>query len=509
MLSRIFDLFSIKVFCLNFKFQKFFKEKKLTYSAKKFFLDDFNQTLYPLDTTKFLVENGFDDLTKFIEEKSPESLFFPQTRVYSPKNEGHLRRTHKLDPIAEFAIYLFIYKNRNKFKKCLKPNRTNFGYRFSEGLPIQLGLAFSEYNKKILEYKDQYEFQIKFDIASYFNSIYHHDLQNWLSENIDQADAEKLSILFRKVNSGISVDFLTHGIYPTKMIGSHFLSFIDYSDQIRCEASVRLMDDICLFSNSRSQLMEDFQTIQKLLGYKMLNVNPEKTSWLKKRNQNISQFVQDTLDSLNIPIEFDTGSGLEIIDYEKVNLSNQQINAIVELLGGEDRTDEDTSLLLQLIIDNSKNVTGLIPPIIFNHPSSCKKIFIACAAADPEVLAKLLVDMISNNNGLSEYQLFWIAKIAEAYLTTTSFFGVLLIDAFQHKNAGPISKAKVLEIPINTHGLRELREPYLKNGESSWLSWSAAVGSRNEPKQGRNHVLQYFRKNSAQCELIASIVEKY
>ena len=53
-----------------------------------------------------------------------------------------------------------------------------------------------------------------FDVASYFNSIYHHDLVAWFDERgASGDDAALLGRFLREINSGRSVDCLPQGIY--------------------------------------------------------------------------------------------------------------------------------------------------------------------------------------------------------------------------------------------------------------------------------------------------------
>lgn len=76
---------------------------KLPFNAKFFFLNDLSKTLFPLRTNKVLGEAAFE---KFVEyAKSNAEHFLPQKRVFAMKPGGHLRRTFKLDPIAEMFLY--------------------------------------------------------------------------------------------------------------------------------------------------------------------------------------------------------------------------------------------------------------------------------------------------------------------------------------------------------------------------------------------------------------------
>ena len=69
-----------------------------------------------------------------------------------------------------------------------------------------------------------------------------------------------------------------------------------------------------------------------------------------------------------------------------------------------------------------------------------------------------------------------------------------------------ISKSKILEIPEQKFGMPEWREVHLKNGSSGWLSWSSAIGMRNDTKQNRNYLMGYFSKISTINALIGEYV---
>jgi len=87
-----------------------------------------------------------------------------------------------------------------------------------------------------------------------------------------------------------------------------------------------------------------------------------------------------------------------------------------------------------------------------------------------------------------------------------SVAGDLLIALFEHAEATPISQAKILEIAENRFGMPDLRTNYLRSGQSDWLAWAAAVGSRSVNKAQRNHVLKYFKNASMMNRLISDCV---
>ncbi len=250
--------------------------------VKEFYLWDYEGTLFPMETCRVLIEKHSEEIAshilKIADKKEAEYCFLPQETVYASKTQHHLRRTLKLDPVAEYYLYEMAYKNRKIFRKSIKSTRQNFGYRFYRGSPIKIHDSYNKFITQAEKLKKKYKYFIKCDISAYFNSIYHHDMVNWFSaQKTTKTDVNLFGQFMREINTGFSIDFLPHGLYASKMLGSHFLHFMDSSELLKCEHMIRFMDDFMLFSDSKDILIKDFQTIQKGLGQKSLNLNTDKT----------------------------------------------------------------------------------------------------------------------------------------------------------------------------------------------------------------------------------------
>src|SRR5205814_7640669 len=138
--------------------------------------------------------------------------FVSQTRVFASKTGLHLRRTVKLDPIAEYFMYDVVYGNRDRFVKSAATNRLSFGYRFDKGFPISPSASYGQFRKAIISARKKYKYSLKFDIAAYFNSLYHHDLVKWAAHSSwSQSDVAALGQFLREANTGRSVDCLPQG----------------------------------------------------------------------------------------------------------------------------------------------------------------------------------------------------------------------------------------------------------------------------------------------------------
>jgi hypothetical protein len=155
-------------------------------STVEYFLTYFSRTLFPLETNKILIEHSAESLGDFIYEqithkKESQQQFLLQDRVDAAKPNFHLRRTFKLDPVAEFFIYDLTYRNRTTFRNIPLNQRKNFGYRFHRGKMLSPAQSYREFRLAVYKGLQQFTYGIKIDIAQYFNSLYHHDLIEWFN----------------------------------------------------------------------------------------------------------------------------------------------------------------------------------------------------------------------------------------------------------------------------------------------------------------------------------------
>lgn len=485
----------------------------MAYSSKQFLLDDLPKTLFPLQTTKLLVENGFDKLKKHGKDIAfdPEidGSFLPQKRVYGIKKGWHLRRTLKLDPVAEVFFYDLVYRNRTLFKKHHKKNRVHFSYRFESGKPVSSASDYKKLKVEISKNKEKYNHFAYFDISSYFNHLYHHDLVQWFDERgADERDVQALGKFLREINSGRSTDFLPQGIYPSKMIGSDFLMFIENAGRLKSKLSLRFMDDIYLFSNKLDDIKHDFLLIQELLGLKGLSINTEKTHFDEDEDEQIDEQKVKLLRRRR-HIQFASGVDDDEFwdDDDEEEIDDEDIEYVKSLLSNEHIEEEDAELVLSVMRGNTEEIFDFLGYILGEFPNLSKSFYYFCNHVDDkEFLAKIILENLKNDV-VPEFQLFWMGVIAEQHLNETKEYGKILFRLLEHPSATVISKSKILEIPEKRFGLGEIREEYLRSGQSDWLSWTSAVGSLSLKKLARNHMLGYFMNGSKMNRTIGEIIK--
>ncbi|QBY55546.1 antiviral reverse transcriptase Drt5 [Cupriavidus oxalaticus] len=484
---------------------------------------DFTGTLFPMKTNLLVAEMHENEVSEYIYQKilsetHASDNFLSQQRVYATKPKGHLRRTVKLDPVAEYFIYDIAYRNRAIFRPEVSATRRSFGYRFKNGSHISVHSAYQEYKHCLIENGAKFKHNLQFDVASYFNSLYHHDIAHWFADKptVSELDSGALGKFLREINAGRSVDFLPHGIYPSKMIGNEFLKLVDLSAQFKSSAIVRFMDDFTLFGDDPDILRQDFLKIQQLLGQFGLNVNPSKTV----RNRNMGD-VADTLSDLQkslieiVPViqEHHHASGVDLIEVEGEvvnNLSADQINSLLNLLKDEALEESDAEQILFFLRSHSDSILELLPALLRRFPNLIKHIHsVASTVSEKADLATVLLKYVEDESFFLEYQLFWLACIVEDNLMGNGCYGDLLMKIYERTQDSRIARAKVLEIPEQGFGFKEIRSEFLKTGQSDWLSWASAMGTRSLKAAERNYVLDYFSKGSPLNYLIAGCAKKF
>jgi hypothetical protein len=217
---------------------------------QRFFATDYPRTLFPLSTNEIVVAHAAKALETHIYQRvlnasEKSQSFLAQQRVYASKPNYHLRRTVKLDPVAEYFIYDLTYRNRTVFRKSTSDSRRSFGYTFSGGEPVSGADAYADFKKALAAARGRFAHSFSFDIAAYFNSIYHHDIVRWFRDvEAASADVDAFSQFLLQINSGRTVDCLPHGLYPCKMVGNAFLWFVDSSARLKSQVVLRFMDGL-------------------------------------------------------------------------------------------------------------------------------------------------------------------------------------------------------------------------------------------------------------------------
>lgn len=491
---------------------------KTSRGALDFLVSDSQRSLFPLRTNVIVAQRAQQAVVDYLNmsvlnKEAVDQAFLQQRRVYAEKSDDHIRRTIKLDPIADYFIYSLVYSNHRLFRKSSKKTRKSFGYYIRSGAPVPGTTAYADFRGAIRQYGSEFKHALQFDVATYFNNIYHHDIVHWFHElGAGADDVEHLGQFLREINSGRSVDCMPQGIYPTKMIGHHFLRSIDEHLGLRCAQTCRFMDDFLLFDDDQNVIRDDFYRIQKLLGEKGLSVNPAKTKVFDDHGSPTLGMGIDDIKLALLLLRRDRISDYDDTASEEVtgDLTREQTDYLKSLLKDENISEEDSELVLSLLDQELSDSLEHLRPIVEHFPNLAKRLHSFCARIpDKEGVGQLLLEILRANTRLGEYQLFWFGCMLEDYLLGTSAAGELFHALLEAPNATPISRAKVLEISEKRFGMLDCRNEHLRSGSSDWLVWSSAIGSRDVGRAARNQALKYIGKHSPMNHLIELAVRTF
>lgn len=106
----------------------------------------------------------------------------------------------KLDPVAEVFLYDIVFRNRSNLPRDQIENRTTYGHKFNQGAVVSIGASYREFRAEALRASQQYEFTLVCDVSSFFNSVYHHDIEHFYREHWNGDDTDHLGLFLRQAN---------------------------------------------------------------------------------------------------------------------------------------------------------------------------------------------------------------------------------------------------------------------------------------------------------------------
>ncbi len=388
---------------------------------------------------------------------------------------------------------------------------------------------------------------MRFDVASYFNSLYHHDLVSRFREiGAPEDDVSLYGRFLREINSGRSLDCLPHGLHPCKVLGADFLKFIDNSVRVKSTQMIRFLDDFNLFSDQERDLQTDFNYIQELLSEKGLFLNEKKTAYADDFGLSMTEEIDEIKAQLLRARRDAVGaSGIELSDAlfvdddedeedeededgditsaggkrniilepsepddeldEQDTLTEEQTVYLLELLNNPDIDESDAELAMVLLRDHGDDVLQRMGDFLVRFPGLSHTIYqFSTFVSDKSELCRLVLRFLRGDHFVTEYQLFWITKMLEDHLSDQSCYGSALALLDSHPSSTPITRAKLLEIPELRFGMPDLREAAIRSGQCDWPAWAAAIGCREESSANRNHLLGYFQNGGPMNQLIGS-----
>ncbi|MDM5338498.1 reverse transcriptase domain-containing protein [Fictibacillus enclensis] len=485
----------------------------------KFIEKDYLKTLFPLCSVKLISRYCLSEILEsfekefFISDSQKSLSFLMQQLVYAAKDSKHVRQTLLLDPFAQIFIYDFVLRNRENFINKINEFRQSFGYTFYEdsddyNFPSE---EFRKFSEKKLEMTRKFQYLGKLDIANCFNNIYHHDIVSFISMIIDPAESEKIGKFLREINGGRSTGCMPQGIFPAKVIGNFFLSFIEGSREIKSDVIIRFMDDIYLFSDDNETIANDFLTIQKLIGEKGLYLNEEKSEIKHvdtgEEVNEIEELKKSLLQKRRIIINAYTG---EPEDFEEAEITEDEMNYLKVKLHEKELDDGDLELILAVLSIDLLEFLELFDLVLQKSPHLTKNLYLSIKRnlmyIDEDII-KSIENLINNKFVIQEFQLFWLTKILIDFTEMNEHIVDLLFKIYKHQSATNPVKSLILEIQENNFGLLELKKSVVR-GHSHELVISGLIGLISLEKGNRNQIYKYVGKSNPLLRILTLSLKK-
>lgn len=124
----------------------------------------------------------------------------------------------KIRPRCRILYIRHCLQKSKLFRAPEKAAREVYGFRIVKGDAISGLQSYTDYKSSLAFNRLKYQHYAYFDIASYFNHVYHHDLVKWFEQaSASEADVGLLGAFLREIAAGRSIDCLPQGVYPSKM----------------------------------------------------------------------------------------------------------------------------------------------------------------------------------------------------------------------------------------------------------------------------------------------------
>ena len=333
---------------------------------------DHRRWIFPLRTPLVFAQTDPKSLREHVNLRilntNEKDGFVTGLLAYSRKDEHHLRRVLALDPFATFFLYDFVYANRKSFPKPRSTDRHVFGHCFHRGQPVDAFAEYHEFRRKKYDLISVHGHFAQVDVFNCFNSFYHHDVTTFVSSRTGSPAGEQFGQFLRQLNAGVSVACFPQGLYPAKVIGNAYLSFVDESRKLKAPGVARFLDDVVLAAGTRREVEEQVLELQYILDKHHLALNDSKTLVGEKG----VRFQEKKLDRIKrnlIRKRESTKRGYDEDDDESDGrLDDKEREYLVSLIRKPNVAQEDVELALTLLRDEPDALGLVIDPVLDKAP---------------------------------------------------------------------------------------------------------------------------------------------
>ncbi len=294
------------------------------------------------------------------------------------------------------------------------------------------GECYKNFQLAIGENLRKYNFCLKTDIASYFETINQHVLINLLTSlGVDTATVrflEEALLAWREKNS----HGIIQGVFGSDLLGNYYLTHLDYFLEIRSFQYCRFLDDIYVFHNNLNELTKLLVEICDKLRKQGLFLNESKTK-LKESHEilreetEFDRLFDEINDMLNGVLEedsevFSVDYGFQVeLDEEAVNeedyteIEGFRLDLIKELYSRKEEAKWQRDNIVRFCLPlfakaHSDYPLDGIKDEITNYAHLAKHYcsYLATIERNNNVITQTIENTILSNELVYDYQLLWL-----------------------------------------------------------------------------------------------------
>lgn len=155
--------------------------------------------------------------------------------------------------------------------------------------------SFKEFKEYIFKNTETYDYCLKMDVASYFESINQHILINLLSSL--EIESQHVDLLEEALSSWSqkNSDSILQGLFGSDVLGNYFLSILDYVLKLKDYDYCRFVDDIYIFHDKEEVLYKLLVEVCSTLRTTGLFLNENKTQIKKCKDLHFEETEIDRM----------------------------------------------------------------------------------------------------------------------------------------------------------------------------------------------------------------------
>ncbi len=364
----------------------------------------------PFPVENFLLRDSREEVTELLRTKhrnfDSELRHRPPVfeKLLVPAGYTGFRWVYQIDPIWNLYFLSLCIKIAPELetKRIAVSSGRVFSYRFhydrQKSTIFDKSIGYAAFATESTEKAENHEYVVVSDIASFYDNVYHHKLENSLAANCSDTESIRRidRILFR-LSGGCSYG-LPVGGNASRILAEAMLVKLDRSLASKGIEFCRFVDDIRIFAKSQAEAYSHLHTLAKFLGDSLgLRLQKTKTAIIRSsdflRSEGAVGGIEDaaapdpvTREFIKLRIHFDPYSHTAEQDYDELRTQLRNFDIVGILASEIGKSRIQMSLVRKLAtalryVDNEQKGTGAITLVenvdrlfpVFPHIASVTK----------------------------------------------------------------------------------------------------------------------------------------